>query len=173
MLKNALLFAHEHRVRVRTGYDYEYKIGRGTGCVRVVMPPRAMACSGSGNDIAPRLPGRAKQAFKATDLRGAYQLEKPGTCLRCISQWHPACQAGCGKPAAENQSRVRGDEPKTSTRCAPLNVMLSGFDTQRTGIDSGRPGTKPLRLRWETNSAQMLTAISGTVCEPISMPSGA
>ena len=39
--------------------------------------------------------------------------------------------------------------------------------------DSGRPGTRPPRFRWAINSARMLMAISGTVCDPISIPSGA
>ena len=77
------------------------------------------------------------------------------------------------------QRSAAGRQRQQQLRLAHADAVAGGGDdgkgdgtSARLRHARGRPGTWP-RLRWATSSAQMLTAISGTVCEPMSMPSGA
>src|SRR4029077_17883228 len=71
---------------------------------------------------------------------------------------------------------VKEAYPQGGYEVTVANCSDAVDDLLTTGIgkllDGERPGTWP-RLRCAINSAQMLTAISGTVCEPMSIPSGA
>ena len=57
--------------------------------------------------------------------------------------------------------------------CVLAGGCAASTNSPLTPVAACAPGTWPARFRWATSSAQMLTAISGTVCEPIWMPSGA